>query len=73
MESSGLPFNNMAYLVVATLVVLAFVLVYTLFIRFVWKTDLTPLKEFDVDKMGLTEADLKMTGKHGSAQGQRRL
>ena len=57
MESSGLPFNNMAYLVVATLVVLAFVLVYTLFIRFVWKTDLTPLKEFDVDKMGLTEAD----------------
>lgn len=63
MESSGLPFNNMAYLVVATLVVLAFVLVYTLFIRFVWKTDLTPLKEFDVDKMGLTEADLKMTGK----------
>ncbi len=63
MQSSGLTFNNAAYLIAATLVVLSFVLVYALFMRFVWKTDLTPLKDFDVDKMNLTEADLKMTGK----------
>lgn len=63
MESSGLVFDNAAYLLVATLVVLAVVLVYILFIRFVWKTDLTPLKEFNVDKMGLKDSDLRMTGK----------
>ena len=63
MESSGLTFNNMAYLIVATLVIVAVVLVYALFIRFVWKTDLTPLKEFKSEKLGLKESDLKMTGK----------
>lgn len=63
MESSGLTFNSALYLAAATLVVLAFVLVYALFIRFVWKTDLTPLKNFDVEKMNLTEADFRMTGK----------
>lgn len=63
MESSGLTFNNALYLVTATLVVLAFVLAYALFIRFVWKTDLSALKNFDVDKMNLTEADLKMNFK----------
>lgn len=61
MESSGLTFNNGVYLAVATLVVLAFVLVYIVFMRFVWKTDLTPLKEFNADKLGLKEEDLKMT------------
>lgn len=60
MNSSGLAFNNTAYLIVATLVILAFVLAYVAFMRFVWKIDLTPLKEFDVDKMNLTEADLRM-------------
>lgn len=60
MNSSGLAFNNTAYLIVATLVILAFVLAYVAFMCFVWKIDLTPLKEFDVDKMNLTEADLKM-------------
>jgi len=63
-ESAGLKFNSAAYLVVATLVVLVFVLIYILFIRFIWKTDLTPLKEFDFKKLGLKEEDLKLTGKH---------
>lgn len=63
MEKSGLAFNNTAYLIAATLVVLAFVLVYALFIRFVWKTDLTPLKNFDVSKMNLKDEDYKLTGK----------
>ncbi len=63
MESSGLAFDSAAYLITATLVVVAVVLVYALFIRFVWKTDLTPLKEFNVEKMGLKDSDLKMTGK----------
>lgn len=59
MGSSGLAFDSTAYLIVATLVILAFVLAYIAFMRFVWKIDFTPLKEFDVDKMNLTEADLK--------------
>ena len=60
LEANGLSFNNTAYLVVATLVVLFFVLGYIAFIRFVWKTDLTPLKEFSFEKMGIKEEDMKM-------------
>lgn len=60
MESSGLAFNNAAYLITATIVVLAVVLIYTFFIRFVWKTDLTPLKEFKAEKLGIKESDFKM-------------
>lgn len=63
MESSGLKFDNSLYLLVATLVVLAFVLAYIAFMCFVWKTDLTALKEFDPDKLGLKESDLKMNGR----------
>lgn len=60
MGGSGLTFDSTAYLIVATLVIVVFVLAYIAFMRFVWKIDFTPLKEFDVDKMNLTEADLKM-------------
>ena len=63
MQSSGLEFDNTLYLLVATLVILIFVLAYIGFMCFVWKTDLTPLKEFDSDKLGLKESDLKMTGR----------
>lgn len=63
MDANGLAFNNVAYLITATLVVLAFILMYIVFIRFVWRTDLTPLKEFNVEKLGLKESDLKMTGR----------
>lgn len=69
MGGSGLEFNNAAYLIVATLVVLVFVLAYIALIRFVWKIDLTPLKEFDPEKMGMTEADLKMTGRQKTLLG----
>lgn len=62
-ESSGLIFNGAVYLIVSTLVVLAFVLIYILFMVYVWKTDLTPLKEFNYDKLNLSEADLKLTVK----------
>ena len=34
-----------------------------------WKIDLTPLKEFDPEKMGMTEADLKMTGRQKTLLG----
>ena len=57
MESSGLEFNQGVYLLVATLVVVAVVFIYGLFIRFVWKTDLTPLKEFKQEKLGLKAED----------------
>ncbi len=69
MESSGLVFNNAVYLLVATLVIVVFVLMYVVFIRFVWKTDLTALRDFDVEKLDLTEADLKMTGKQKTLLG----
>lgn len=63
MESSGLAFNSGAYLIVATVVVFAVVIVYALFMRFVWKTDLTPLKEFKQEKLKMTGEDVKMTKK----------
>ena len=40
LEANGLSFNNGAYLVTATLVVMLFVAGFIAFIRFVWKTDL---------------------------------
>lgn len=60
LEANGLSFNNGAYLVTATLVVMLFVAGFIAFIRFVWKTDLTPLKNFDFEKMGIKEEDTKM-------------
>lgn len=63
MEASGLVFNSITYFITATLVILAFVLVYIAFMCFVWKIDFTPLKEFDVDRMNLSEADMKMNGR----------
>ncbi len=69
MKSSGLVFNDAAYLITATLVVVALVVVYALFIPLVWKTDLTPLKEYDVKKMGLKDSDFKLTGKQRTLLG----
>lgn len=69
MKAQGLAFNNGIYLLVATLVVVVFVAVYILFIRFVWKTDLTPLKEFDVAKMNFTKEDLKLNGRQKTLLG----
>lgn len=61
MQSAGLTFNNGIYLFLATLVVLVFVSGYIFFMVKVWKIDLSPLKSFDMKKLNLTEADLKMT------------
>ena len=63
MEASGLHFDNVAYLVTATLSVIFFVLAYALFMKFVWKTDLTPLKDFDVAKMSMDVTDTKLSSK----------
>ena len=63
MEASGLVFNSAAYLIVATLVVLLFVLGYIACMVFVWKTDLTALKNFDAEKMNLKKEELTMTGR----------
>lgn len=69
LETNGLTFNNNAYLITATLVVLLFVVGYIAFIRFVWKTDLSPLKNFSFEKMGIKEEDLKMNGRQASLLG----
>lgn len=63
MEASGLEFNNGIYLLVATLIVLVFVLLYVVFMKFVWKTDLSPLKNFDADKMNFSKEDLTLNGR----------
>ena len=63
MEASGLVFNSAAYLIVATLVVLLFVLGYIACMVFAWKTDLTALKNFDAEKMNLKKEELTMTGR----------
>ncbi|MGN1015364.1 MAG: hypothetical protein ACI4PL_00025 [Faecousia sp.] len=60
LEANGLSFNNGAYLITATLVVMLFVAGFIAFVRFVWKTDLTPLKNFSFEKMGIKEEDTKM-------------
>lgn len=69
LETNGLTFNNTAYLITATLVVLLFVAGYIAFIRFVWKTDLSPLKNFSFEKMGIKDEDLKMNGRQASLLG----
>jgi len=63
MEAGGLHFDNVAYLVTATLCIFIFVLFYALFIKFVWKTDLTPLKDFDVTKLSMDASDTKLNSK----------
>ncbi|MPW27348.1 hypothetical protein GC105_16410 [Alkalibaculum sp. M08DMB] len=60
LEGYGLTFDSGAYFTVATLIVVLFVLVYCMFIKYVWKTDLTPLQCFDADKLGFTKEDLTM-------------
>lgn len=63
MEANGLPFDNGIYLLTSAFIVLALVVVYIVFIRYVWKADLAPLRNFDVQKMNLTEVNLRMTGR----------
>ncbi|MDD3902579.1 MAG: hypothetical protein WC136_11870 [Sphaerochaeta sp.] len=63
MQGSGLEFNSGLYLFGATLVVALFVLGYGFFMRFVWKTDLTPLERFRFADLNIKEEDMKMTSK----------
>lgn len=69
MEASGLAFNNGIYLAIATLVVLLFVVLYIVFMKFVWKTDLTPLKNFDAEKMNFSKEELTMNGRQKTLLG----
>ncbi len=69
MEASGLEFNNAIYLGVATLVVVLFIVLYIVFMRFIWKTDLSKLGNFDRDKLNFTEKDLKMNARQKTLLG----
>lgn len=69
MKGNGLAFNDTAYLLTATGIIVVFILVYALMIRFVWKTDLSALKEFRIDKLNLKEEDFKLTGKQKTLLG----
>lgn len=51
LENYGLTFNQTAYFITATLIVVFFIALYALFVKFVWRIDLAPLANFDVDKM----------------------
>ena len=63
MDSAGLQFNDAVYLVTASIIVVVFVLGYAFFMKFVWKTDLSALKEFSIEKMNLKEEDFKLTSR----------
>lgn len=63
MEASGLAFNDATYLAVGSIVVVLFIAAFVLMIRFVWKVDLTPLKDFDFDALGLKPEEIKMDKK----------
>ncbi len=69
LDARGLTFNSGAYLIGATAVVLGLVVCYVLFIRFVWKTDLSALKDFNFEKMGIKEEDMKMNKKQATLLG----
>jgi len=69
MKSAGLTFNNGVYLLVSTLVIVLFVAVYGLFIKFVWKTDTSALKNFKFENLGIKEEDLKMNSKQKTLLG----
>lgn len=69
LEARGLSFNSGAYLVGAAAVVIGFVLCYVLVIRFIWKTDLSALRDFSFEKMGIKEEELKMTKRQATLFG----
>lgn len=60
LENYGLTFNQGAYFITATLAVIAFVALYTLFIKFVWRIDLTPLASFDASTLDFKAENSKM-------------
>lgn len=60
LENYGLSFNQGAYFVTATLAVILFVAIYALFIKFVWRVDLSPLANFDVEKLGFKAEEERM-------------
>jgi len=63
MATYGLTLNNGLYLIITSLIIVLTLVLYLFFVKFVWRTDLTPLKSFNVSKMGITEDDLKFTSK----------
>jgi sodium-dependent dicarboxylate transporter 2/3/5 len=63
MDANHLEFDNGVYLFTATLIIVLFVLGYALFMRFVWKTDMTPFEAFKFEDLKMKEEDLRMTGR----------
>ena len=63
MAENGLRFDNGAYLI-TTLSILIFLLVtFVIFIKYIWKIDMTPLKEFKFSDMNIKEEDLKLNSR----------
>lgn len=57
MESYGLAFDGAAYFISTTSVLVGFFVVYTLFIGFVYRCDLEPMRSFDIESVeGLSNA-----------------
>ena len=63
LENYGLTFNQGAYFITATLSVILFVALYALFIKFIWRIDLSPLESFDADKLGFKAEEQKMNSR----------
>ncbi len=63
MAENGLQFDNAAYLITTLSILTILLVLYVIFIRYVWKIDLTPLKEFRFSKMNIREEDLKLNSR----------
>lgn len=60
LESYGFSFDNAAYFISTSACWLVFTISYVLIMRFVWKSDVSKLVNFDISSMGMTKEDLKL-------------
>ncbi len=61
LEGFGMTFDNGAYLISTLLCWVVFMLLFTLGIKFIWKTDVSKLQSFDIATMeGMTKKDLSL-------------
>lgn len=63
MESCGVQFNSVLYLVACCLTVVTFVIVYTLMGKYVFKLNLDPLKNLDTSKLDVKGSGTKFNSR----------
>lgn len=63
MESFGIQFNSVLYLVACCLTVIIFIVVYTLMMKYVFKVNLEPLKNLDTSKLDVKGSGTKFNSR----------